>query len=129
MEDQKNTLKDILTQCEVCNKNFKEKSKLIRHMLVHTGEKPHRCVVCGKAFSVDYNLRTHMRIHTGEKPFKCEVETCGKTFAQSGNLKTHILSKHSLGRAQKRLLNELGIEEIEFIKFSALICRALSKLR
>ena len=120
--------KEVRTQCNVCNKEFKEKSKLNRHLLVHTGERPHKCPVCEKAFSVDYNLRTHMRIHTGEKPFICEFENCGKAFGQSGNLKTHILSKHSIGTAQKNTLSDLGIKEIQFIKFSSMICRALSKI-
>ena len=76
--------------CEHCEKEFRWKSDLIRHVYSHTGERPYSCDHCEYKCANKSNLTKHIRTHTGEKPFSCDV--CGKSFALSGHLKRHYLT-------------------------------------
>ena len=79
--------------CNICNKKFAKPSQLVRHMRVHTGERPFACLLCKKSFNQKNSLQTHMKKHTGERPHVCRF--CKYAFTQKGNLKTHIMRNHS----------------------------------
>ena len=55
--EETNSRKDFL--CVVCKKSFSNKSHLVLHERVHTGEKPFSCNFCEKSFSDKSNLNEH----------------------------------------------------------------------
>ena len=48
--------------CEFCQKRFPTPSKLHRHKLVHSGEKPYICTICLKGFTQKVHLNTHRKL-------------------------------------------------------------------
>jgi uncharacterized Zn-finger protein len=101
--------------CNKCDRAFKDKELMIKHLTCHNEDKPFECLECGKkfgkaallrdhkrrhfekgAFECSYcqkrffspnKLREHIRVHTGETPLSCNV--CGKGFKRHSNLSEH----------------------------------------
>lgn len=74
--------------CPYCPKEFKKPSDLVRHIRIHTHEKPFKCKQCFRAFAVKSTLTAHMKTHTGIKAFTCQC--CMKCFSTSGSMKVHM---------------------------------------
>lgn len=72
-----------------CTKMFRDNSAMRKHLHTH-GPRVHVCAECGKAFVESSKLKRHQLVHTGEKPFQCNFEGCGKRFSLDFNLRTHV---------------------------------------
>lgn len=73
--------------CSFCPKEFKKPSDLIRHLRVHTQEKPFKCMYCVRSFALKSTMIAHERTHTGVKKYACT--SCNKTFACHSSLTSH----------------------------------------
>ncbi|XP_014481425.1 PREDICTED: zinc finger protein 236-like isoform X2 [Dinoponera quadriceps] len=73
--------------CSFCPKEFKKPSDLIRHLRVHTQEKPFKCMYCVRSFALKSTMIAHERTHTGVKKYACS--SCDKTFACHSSLTAH----------------------------------------
>ena len=87
-EIQDGTKTKFIYKCNVCGKEYNNKSNCHRHLKSHTDTKGYKCGYCGKAFTHRYEVRMHCRTHTGERPFKCPI--CTRGFNESGNLRRHM---------------------------------------
>lgn len=57
-----------------CTKMFRDNSAMRKHLHTH-GPRVHVCAECGKAFVESSKLKRHQLVHTGEKPFQV-LPTC-----------------------------------------------------
>ena len=82
-------------KCDYCEKEFGYEVALIKHIRIHTGERPHKCTICDKGFSQSSGLYAHMRMHSNLRPYSCTK--CSKTFKVKGDRDNHV-KKHSGNR-------------------------------
>ena len=82
--------------CRYCGKECNNQNQLKDHERTHTKEKPFICDRCGFKTTNKAALTTHMRIHTGDKPLKCDKcsYTCGDPSNMSKHRKIHELPLH-----------------------------------
>ncbi|CAK1587571.1 unnamed protein product [Parnassius mnemosyne] len=84
--------------CDKCNAKFFSKRGLIDHMLRHTGAELCSCDICGRSFSRARTLREHMRTHD-ERSYECSV--CNMGFFIKRHMLGHYLATHTNERKFK----------------------------
>ena len=89
---------DNVYECGICEKKFKIKNSLKRHLKTHATEtetQPVICEECGKSFSCKRSLRVHKGMLHGEDKEatgikQCPYQDCDKIFPTKQLLQDHI---------------------------------------
>jgi len=85
-------LKKFICGFQGCQKTFRFKSEIERHLSAHSGLRPHECTYpgCKKSFKRIDALDDHVRSqHTGEAPLICPYNDCGQRFSTTAKLRYH----------------------------------------
>ncbi|CAL4141470.1 unnamed protein product, partial [Meganyctiphanes norvegica] len=95
-----------------CDKAFYENHHLIRHMRVHTGEKPFQCSNCKRSFAEKGTLNSHIKTFTDNGERFCQAKPpkdrphicsqCDRAFIRNEHLIRHIQNIHNKGENYTR---------------------------
>lgn len=82
--------RQLLYDCHICERKFKNELDRDRHMLVHGDKWPFACELCGHGATKYQALELHVRKH----PFVYVCALCLRTFVSTIRLRTHIGQAH-----------------------------------
>lgn len=82
--------RQLLYDCHVCERKFKNELDRDRHMLVHGDQWPFACELCGHGATKYQALELHVRKH----PFVYVCALCRRKFVSSIRLRAHIREAH-----------------------------------
>uniref|UniRef100_A0A8C6IAE1 Zinc finger protein ZFAT n=1 Tax=Mus spicilegus TaxID=10103 RepID=A0A8C6IAE1_MUSSI len=97
--------RQLLYDCHICERKFKNELDRDRHMLVHGDKWPFACELCGHGATKYQALELHVRKH----PFVYVCAICLKKFVSSIRLRSHIREVH--GAAQETLVFTSSINQ------------------
>ena len=63
MDLQHGSVKRTVYRCLYCSKIFERQDHMVRHVRIHTGEKPWSCDSCGRRFNTKDGLKSHQLTH------------------------------------------------------------------
>ncbi|XP_049621521.1 zinc finger protein ZFAT isoform X1 [Suncus etruscus] len=97
--------RQLLYDCHICERKFKNELDRDRHMLVHGDKWPFACELCGHGATNYQALELHVRKH----PFVYVCAICLKKFVSSIRLRGHIKEAH--GADQEHLVFTSSINQ------------------
>lgn len=80
--------RELAYKCQICAKVFSDTRDLATHISTHSDDKKYSCGFCPKTFSCQLHCEAHEKVHTGWQPFACQF--CNKKFPDSGSLTEHL---------------------------------------
>ncbi|KAK4304491.1 hypothetical protein Pmani_023557 [Petrolisthes manimaculis] len=73
--------------CPYCGKTFHRRSRFIRHLNYHLGNRSFLCKICNKSFVEKSGLDAH---HLTHQPLNAPCNECGKIFKTPRTMKRHL---------------------------------------
>ncbi|GFR08895.1 zinc finger protein PLAGL1 [Trichonephila clavata] len=89
VEEKPDTGKAFICMQPGCPRTFSSRFKLVRHILIHSGERRFQCTNCGRRFHRKDHLKNHLQVHNPNKILhSCDL--CQKTYCSLLSYRKHI---------------------------------------